>query len=177
MFSGVCRLVANHPSSSSLKAHQKSGLFPPPALPGLIGPTTLSDSRPVRRRSRRRRRDLRPGRVSPDYPDHPSDVPCPLPRRTETGALVGYFPVPRGLPRYSGGSASASSLSRPAQASLALRPTGSLGRPRRPSSRGFGPHGLPSKPLVSYQTKPTTFRVVPSSTGDPRLRGALRYPG
>jgi hypothetical protein len=26
---------------------------------------------------------LAPDRVSPDYPNHPSDVPCPLPRRIE----------------------------------------------------------------------------------------------
>ena len=45
----------------------------------------------------------------------------------------------------------ATSLSRPAQASLALRPVGSLSRPRRPLSRGFDPPGCPDKPLVSYQ--------------------------
>ena len=54
-----------------------------------------------------------------------------------TGAHVGCFPVPRGLPRITGGSASATSLSRPAQASLELRPVGSLNRPRRPLSQGF----------------------------------------
>jgi len=27
-----------------------------------------------------------------------------------------------------------------------------LNRPKRPSSRGFGPTGYPAKPLVSYQT-------------------------
>ena len=35
--------------------------------------------------------------------------------------------------------------------SLALQPTGSLSRPRRPLSRGSGPSGHPAKPLVSYQ--------------------------
>src|SRR5262249_22736633 len=50
-----------------------------------------------------------------------------------------------------GGSASALSLSRPAQASLTLRPAGSLSRLRRPLSRGFSPSGYPAKPLVSYQ--------------------------
>ena len=44
-----CRLIANHQSSAPSKACQKSGSFPPPALPGLIGRTTLSDSRPARR--------------------------------------------------------------------------------------------------------------------------------
>jgi hypothetical protein len=62
------------------------------------------------------------------------------------------LPCPRGLPRYSGGSASASSLSRPAQASLTLRPTGLLNRPWRPLSRGFDPASYPAKSLVSYQT-------------------------
>src|SRR3984893_925519 len=52
MLSVVCRLIANHPSSSSSKAHQKSGSFPPPALPGLSSTTTLSDSRPNRRPNR-----------------------------------------------------------------------------------------------------------------------------
>jgi len=40
---------------------------------------------------------------------------------------------------------------RPAQASLTLRPVGLLSRPRRPLSRGFGPAGCPAEPLVSYQ--------------------------
>src|SRR5262249_12915356 len=55
------------------------------------------------------------------------------------------------LPQMAGGSASALSLSRPARASLALRPTGSLSRPRRPLSRGSSPSGHPDEPLVSYQ--------------------------
>ena len=47
------------------------------------------------------------------YPGGPERVPS-----------VGYSPVPRGLPLISGGSASTSSLSRPAQASLAFGPQG-----------------------------------------------------
>ncbi len=100
---------------------------------------------------RRWRCDLRPERASPDYPDHLSNVPCPLPRWIGTGASVGYFPIPCGLPRETGGSASTTSLSRPAQASLALRPAGSLSRPRRPLSRGFETASCPTAPLVSYQ--------------------------
>ncbi len=49
MLCGVARLIANHRSSSSSKACQKSGPFPPPTLPGLTGRTALSDSRPTRR--------------------------------------------------------------------------------------------------------------------------------
>jgi hypothetical protein len=38
-----------------------------------------------------------------------------------------------------------------ARTSFTLRPAGSLNRPRRPSSRGFGPFSCPNEPLVSYQ--------------------------
>ena len=123
---------------------------------------------------RRRGRYPRAEWVSPDYPHHLSNVPCPLSRRIEAGASVGFFPASRGLPRYCGGSASASTLSRPAQASLALRPTGLLNRPRRPLSRGFDPADYPTKPLVSYQVLPTTSWVGPSSTGVSRRWGARR---
>lgn len=55
------------------------------------------------------------------------------------------------FPEQTGGSASTTSLSRPAQTSLALRPAGSLSRPRRPLSRGFETASYPTAPLVSYQ--------------------------
>ena len=112
---------------------------------------TLSDSRQHRRPRRRRGRDPHAWAGLPSYPRHPSGVPCPLPRWTAAGASVGCFPATCSLPRNSGGSASTTSLSRPAQASLALRPVGSLSRPRRPLSRGFDPSGCPDRPLVSYQ--------------------------
>jgi hypothetical protein len=41
---------------------------------------------------------------------------------------------------------------RPAQASLTLRPAGSLSHPRRPLSRGFDPASYPTEPLASFQT-------------------------
>ena len=55
------------------------------------------------------------------------------------------------LPLLTGGSASALSLSRPAQASLTLRPARLLNRLKRPLSRGSSPAGYPAEPLVSYQ--------------------------
>jgi len=73
------------------------------------------------------------------YPDGPNGCMCRL------------LPRSRDLPRIPGGSASILELSRPAQTSLALRPAGSLSRPRRPLSRGSGPASHPAKPLVSYQ--------------------------
>ena len=55
------------------------------------------------------------------------------------------------FPKTLGGSASALSLSRPAQASLALRPARLLNRPRRPLSRGFDGASCPATPPDSYQ--------------------------
>src|SRR5262249_27060689 len=68
-----------------------------------------------------------------------------------SGCSCRLLPRSHGLPQMAGGSASALSLSRPAQASLTLRPNGSLSRPKRPLSRGSSPAGYPAKPLVSYQ--------------------------
>ena len=39
-----------------------------------------------------------PGRVSPDYPHHLSDVPCPLPRRIERVHRVDCFPARAAFP-------------------------------------------------------------------------------
>ena len=147
-----CRLIANHQSSAPSKACQKSGSFPPPALPGLIGRTTLSDSRPARR-ARHGVGGATSGWNGPPPITRTTFPTCraQYPGGSETGAYVGCFPIPRGLPRFPGGSASTISLSRPAQTSLALRPAGSLNRPRRPLSRGFETAGYPTAPLVSYQ--------------------------
>ena len=88
----------------------------------------------------------------PRLPASPFRRAVPTTPADRDGCACRLLPHPCGLPRYAGGSASASSLSRPAQASLALRPVGLLNRPRRPSSRGFDPAGYPTKPLVSYQS-------------------------
>src|SRR3954447_7941899 len=68
-----------------------------------------------------------------------------------SGCMCRLLPRSRGLPQMAGGSASALSLSRPAQASLTLRPVGLLSRLKRPLSRGSSPSGYPAEPLVSYQ--------------------------
>src|SRR5467141_721994 len=67
------------------------------------------------------------------------------------GCACRLLPRSYSLPQMAGGSASALSLSRPAQALLTLRPTRSLSRPRRPLSRGSSPSGYPAEPPVSYQ--------------------------
>ena len=138
-------------TSPSSKAHQKSGPFAPPALPGLNAPTTLSDSR------------HEPSPVATLRPlPSPRDGSPPITRTTfptcrahypggSSGCACRLLPRSRGLPQMAGGSASALSLSRPAQASLTLRPAGLLSRLRRPLSRGSSPSGYPAEPLVSYQ--------------------------
>ncbi|MGY4290855.1 hypothetical protein ACVWXO_010121 [Bradyrhizobium sp. LM2.7] len=113
--------------------------------------TSLSDSRRGRRLNATLRPLPSPQRVSPvtriTLPACRSHYPGGSDRCSRR-----LLPHPCGLPRYAGGSASASSLSRPAQDSLTLRPAGSLSRPRRPLSRGFRSAGYPTNLLVSYQT-------------------------
>ena len=144
--------------------------------PAFHSTLTLSDSRVSRRHLRRWRRNLRPQRVSPDYPNHPSGVPCPLPRRIET-VLVSVAsgrarPSPFlrrvGVRKFTFEACSgfthvtARRIARPPKAAFVAR---------------LQPGKLAPKPLASYQIKPTTIWVEPSSTGNPRLRGALRNTG
>ena len=128
---GVCRLIANHlhltvfesvPKSQGplLRRHYPASTLirpcPTPVLAAAfrnVEAATLADER-----------------VSPDYPNHLSDVPCPLPRRIERVRVSIASHAHWSLPQIAGGSAFALSLSRPAQASLTLRPAGSLGHPR-----------------------------------------------
>ena len=139
------------PSQSS-KACRKSGSFAPPALPGINARMTLSDFHQ---------------RPPPDHDVEATTLASngspPITRITfptchapypggSNGCTCRSLPHSRGLPLMAGGSASASALSRPAQASLSLRPAGSLSRLKRPLSRGFSPAGYPTKPLVSYRT-------------------------
>src|SRR5262245_27951953 len=113
---------------------------------------TLSDSR----QCRRLKATLRPlpsrrtGLLR--LPEPPFRRAVPTTPADRAGAHVDYFPAHAAFPTYPGGSASALSLSRPAQALLALRPAESLSRPRRPLSRGSDPSGCPAEPLVSYRT-------------------------
>jgi hypothetical protein len=80
------------------------------------------------------------------------------------------------LPQMAGGSASALSLSRPAQASLTLRPVGSLSRPQATFVTRLQPMRLPAQAARQLPDQSTTLRVDSSSTDDSRLRGALPLP-
>src|SRR5499426_1038104 len=92
-----------------------------------------------------------------------------------SGCSCRLLPRSRGLPQMAGGSASALSLSRPAQASLTLRPTESLSRPAATFVTRLQPAQLPARAARQLPDQSTTLRVDSSSTDDSRLRGALPH--
>ena len=126
IFSGVSRRIANPRSLPSSKACQKSGAFPPPGVARLrryhapvrlpLGPPSpgVQVANLAARLSHVAR--MPSGRAV-------STTPADL-----TSAFVGCFLVSASFPLVYGGSASALTLSRPAQSSLALRPVRSLDR-------------------------------------------------
>ena len=77
------------------------------------------------------------------------------------------------LPQMAGGSASALTLSRPAQASLALRPIGSLSHPKVTFVTRLRSRQLPSETARQLPDLSTIFQVESSSTDDSRRQGAL----
>ena len=103
-------------------------------------------------------------RASLTNPDHLLCMPCSIPRWTGSGARWlascafprGFLPCPCSLPRYRDGSASTSLLSRPAQASHALRPAQLLPHHTWALSRGSALADFSARTLASYQVQPTT---------------------
>jgi hypothetical protein len=102
---------------------------------------TLSDSR-----QGRRLHDVEAAALAHDGSPPITRITFPTCRAHYPGEPNGcshrFLPRSRGLPRYAGGSASAPSLSRPARASLALRPVGLLGR------QGDLCHEAPAQPVA-----------------------------
>ena len=139
-------------TSPSSKAHQKSGSFPPPALPGFIGRMTLSDSR----QCRRLQATLRP------LPSHMTGLPrLPEPpfRRAEpttpadqAGARVDYFPAHTAFPHTSEGRHPHCHFRGLLGLHTRFGPPDRSAAQRRPLSRGSDPSGYPAEPLVSYRT-------------------------
>src|ERR1700737_744356 len=168
MIVGVCRLIANHLHLAFFESTPEIRVLP------------------------RRHRSYSPLRLPPMPPPEATLRPLPshqtgLPRLPEppfrraepttpadrAGAHIDCFPASRGLPQMAGGSASALSLSRPAQALLALRPAGSLSRPQATFVTRLQPMRLPAQAARQLPDQSTTLRVDSSSTDDSRLRGAL----
>src|SRR3954468_9360097 len=104
----------------------------------------LSDSRPTRRLCVVGGCQPQSRRVSPDDPHYPSNVPCPVPRRIETGACVDCFPAHTAFPVSQAGRHPHLHF----RGLLRLHARYS----RRPLSRGSSPVSCPTKPLVSYRS-------------------------
>ena len=158
-------------SSPTSQARLKSGAFAPPELPGLNALTPLSDSRPTHRL--KAMVEMRPptGRVSPDYPCHPSNVPCPLPRRTEQGhaSMACLFVRPSPSTRRVGvriGSFEACSGCTRVTARRIAQP------PRAAFVTRLRPGQSPSRTARQLPDSSTIIRVEPPSTSNTRLRGA-----
>ena len=81
----------------------------------------------------------------PRLPEPPFRRAAPTTPADRAGARVDYLPRSRGLPPMAGGSASALSLSRPAQASLTLRPGRSLSCPQATFVTRLQPLQLPAR--------------------------------
>ena len=176
--SGVCRLSPITVPSPSSEAHQKSGSFPPPALPGLSSTMTLSDTRRSRRPATTSRPLPSPTVGLPQLPGSPFRHAVPTTPMDQNRCVCRLLPHPtRAFPGTSAGR-------RPSLHFRGLlRLHSCYGLPdcstaqRRPLLRGSGQTGCPAKPLVSYQGLPTTSQMDPSSTGEPRRWGARRTPG
>src|SRR5438309_2035696 len=173
MLSGVARLIANHQSSATSKTYQKSGSFPPPALPGFSGTTTLSDTRLSHRPATTWRPLPSPATGLPQLPGSPFQHAVPTTPMDQDGCVC-CFPVPLGpspslrrvgvhhftFEACSGFThVTACRIARPPKAAFVTR---------------LRPVRLPAEPLVSNQSLPTTPWVDPASTGEPRRWGALR---
>jgi hypothetical protein len=76
-----------------------------------------------------------------------------------SGCACRLLPRSRGLPQMAGGSASALSLSRPARASLTLRPAGSLSRSCATFVTRFQPFRLPGRAARQLPDQSTTLWV------------------
>ena len=97
-YAGVFRLIANHRSFGSLQSAPEVRALSSASITRpqrSYGPLRLpSNPPPVRRRGCQ----PQSRRVSPDDPHRLSNVPCPVPRRIETGACVDCFPAHTAFP-------------------------------------------------------------------------------
>jgi len=150
--------MATLPTLATSGALPKSGPFPPPALPGFVGTTSLSAT-PHGPACPSRASGWRPRAATAGVSRvachlHLADMPSPLPRRDRVGGMsfnsttTAAFPeiMPGRLPHYG--------LSRPAQRSLTLRPAHSLSRQKRPVAPEASTISLP----------PSSLRLLPAGT-------------
>lgn len=112
-------------------------------------------------------------RVSRDYPKCLSSVPCPLPRRTRTGARVDCFPIPCSLPSTVERSASATSLFEACSGFTHVTARWIARQPKAAFVTRLRRSQLPSHTARQLPDQSTTPWTEPSSVDTSRLRGAL----
>jgi hypothetical protein len=92
------RFIANHLTFPSSKACQKSGPFPPPALPGFNSTMAPSDSRLDRRLEDGVEAASPVQNGSPPLPASPSRRAMPITPADRMGAYVDYLPIRAAFP-------------------------------------------------------------------------------
>src|SRR5580704_6793255 len=144
MIVGVCRLIANHlhlaffESTPEVRVLSSAGVtrlqrsYDPVRLPPVPPPEATLRPLPSHQTGL-------PQLPEPPFPTCRAHYPG-----GSSGCSCRLLPRSRGLPQMAGGSASALSLSRPAQASLTLRPAGSLSRPQATFVTRLRPMRLPA---------------------------------
>ena len=100
MFAGSSPITFTSPSS---KAHQKSGPFAPPALPGLDAHTTLSELPPWSPPCATLRPLPSPMTGLPRLPEPPFRRAVPTTPADRAGARVDYFPARNAFPKWQEG--------------------------------------------------------------------------
>jgi hypothetical protein len=109
----------------------------------------------------------------PRYAEYPSNVPCPLPRRTGTGAFVDCFPIPCSLPSTVERSASTSMLFEACSGFTRVTARWIARRPRAAFVAGLRHGQSPAHTARQLPGQSTITCVEPPSTDTQRLRGAL----
>src|SRR6202048_4636035 len=151
MIVGVCRLIANHLHLAFFESIPEVRVLPSTGITRLqrsYYPVRLPPMPPPEA-------TLRPlpshQRVSPDYPNHLSNVPCPLPRRIERVRMSIASPHHAAFPKWQEGRHPHCHFRGLLRLSPRSGPPDRSAAHRRPLSRGSNPCGYPHKPLVSYR--------------------------
>src|SRR6202043_2651119 len=151
VFAGSSPITTTSPSS---KAHQKSGPFPQPALPGFDGHTTPSDSR-----HGLRLRDVEAATLALDGSPPITRTTFPTCRAHYPGGSSGcacrLLPRSYSLPQMAGGTASALSLTR-------VGPPQSAKPPKAAFVTGPQPGRLPGRTSRQLPDQSTTLSVESS---------------
>src|SRR6202790_4420297 len=167
VFAGSSPITTTSPSS---KAHQKSGPFPEPALPGFDGHTTPSDSR-----HGRHLRDVEAATLAltglPRLPEPPFRRAVPTPRRIERVRVSIASPLIQPSPN--GRRVGIRIVTFEACSGFTRVTARRIAQPPKVTFvTGLQPSQLPSQAARQLPDQSTTIRVDSSSTDDSRLRGA-----